>query len=164
MNRIIALFTINKIVMKKNTLTLVIATVVILFFFTGCDKYHRNRYTGTWDFVTERVYYNAIGSDVEKRETVYYKGKIIKSESENLENGLLIQYTAENEVYAWVEKNEDKIVYLYTLNGEFAGKYPSGKIDDNNLYLNLYRGLYVHNEGDYEHRIEHVAGIKISKK
>jgi len=59
--------------MKKITLILATATVVILFFFTGCEKLHRNSYTGKWDFVVIHrwgAYYES------NYDTIYYSGKI----------------------------------------------------------------------------------------
>jgi len=61
--------------MKKITITLV-ATIAILFFFTGCDrtsKDFRNQWIGDWDFVVEKFWFEGKESGLD---TIYYLGKI----------------------------------------------------------------------------------------
>ena len=72
--------------MKKIKITVVAVTVVALVFFTGCDKYHRDRYTGTWSFVTVL---NSFFFDPNPEnwynnwDTIYYVGKICKESGSN---------------------------------------------------------------------------------
>jgi len=103
MNRIITLFTINKIVMKKIRLTLVVATVVILFFFSGCDKDIRDKYTGDWEFVTEKQWQTYKGGVIitTKCDTLYYTGSITSGSSEH---ELLIQYTKSDVITTFIDK------------------------------------------------------------
>jgi len=82
-------------IMKKTFLTSVAAAVIMLFFFTGCDKYHRDRYTGTWEFTTEIVFYYINPYEIIKIDTVYYTGKISLG---NLENELIIQHSEDDEM------------------------------------------------------------------
>jgi len=64
----------KQIVMQKIILTLV-ATAIILLFFTSCEKLYRSSYTGKWDFVVEYASWNMADGWVE-RDTTYYLGKI----------------------------------------------------------------------------------------
>jgi hypothetical protein len=113
--------------MKKITIAL-IATVTILFSFTGCDKYHRDRYTGTWEFETVKIYYSG-SYDTElievKRDTIYYTGKISLGHSED---ELIIQYAENDEINARL----DYETYIYNSTLECDGKYPFGKFENKN--------------------------------
>ena len=95
--------------------TILATTAIMLLFVTGCDKYHRNRYVGDWDFVTERVFYidtNSYEFVETKRDTVYYSGKISYGQHENQ---LIIKFT----------ENDDEI-YVYTgTDGDLWLSYPS---------------------------------------
>jgi hypothetical protein len=83
--------------MKKLTTTIA-ATLLIIFLMMSCDKDHRDRYTGTWEFVTEKIYFNKSYPYNEiQRETIYYLGKITLG---NLEHELIIQFTEYEEVKA----------------------------------------------------------------
>ena len=79
--------------MKKLTTTITAATVAILLLFTGCDKYHRDRYIGNWDFVTGIERYQ-LDSITEKYvligcDTIYYLGTVTNGKYENY---LLVEY------------------------------------------------------------------------
>ena len=147
--------------MKK----VIVALAFLLFTLTCCDKYHRNKYTGTWEFTVDRIFYNEINYIesvivVELRDTVYYVGKILTDE--DLENGLLIKYTEKDEVYAWIEEINDE-VFLYTILGTYGGKYASGQFEGKNkLCLELYWGRTVYSliEGPYRFRRDDIIGAK----
>jgi len=137
--------------MKKLTTTITAATVAILLLFTGCDKYHRDRYTGTWDFVTEINSCSFDGSGnfiVEKREIVYYTGAITLGD---LENELIIQYTESNKIIAGIGSDGKT---LWT-NYDPGPSTPSGGFDKNIIQLFLrYPG------GDYEQIVYDIYGTK----
>ena len=95
--------------MKKIAIITAIVAI-ILPSFTGCDKYHRDRYIGDWDFVTKSEHYQMV---LGKRElvgcdTIYYLGKITYGE---YENHLIIQYTENHYDDAVI----DKYGKIYTL-------------------------------------------------
>ena len=147
--------------MKKITLPLVAAIVIILFFFTSCDKYHRDRYTGTWDFVTEMVYYNEGETPSEylviKRDTIYYTGKISMG---NYENQLIIKYSESDEVFTGIDKDG----YLYHKTNMF-GKYACGNFESKNtMDLTLCWGEYVAFEGDTDYRSDYIIGTKKGRR
>lgn len=85
--------------MKKITITLAAATVAILLLFTGCDKYHRDRYVGYWDFVTEKRTYSD-DFEIIKRDTINYLGKISNGK---YENEIIIHYTNNDEITIHVD-------------------------------------------------------------
>ena len=58
--------------MKKIRITLA-AAVILLLFFTSCEKIHRYHYTGKWDFMV--VYTTWVGG-YSTHYTTYYSGKI----------------------------------------------------------------------------------------
>jgi len=137
----------KKIVMKKLTTTITAATVAILLLFTGCDKYHRDRYIGNWDFVTEMRFCNFDGSGnfiVEKRDTIYYTGTISLG---NLEHELIIQYTENDKIIASID---DKGTSLWT-NYDPGPSTPSGYFENKNIirlflrYPDEYYDQIVHN-------------------
>ena len=72
-----------------------------MFLFMGCDKYHRDRYTGDWDFVTEKNQYKYNVNEPIKSDTIYYFGKIYHG---NDENTLIIQCTENDKVPTSVDK------------------------------------------------------------
>jgi len=130
--------------MKNITLTLL--TAIVLLIFTGCDKYHRNKYVGDWDFVTERSTTkrdNLLFEIIEEnRSVIYYSGKISLG---NSENELLIKYTEDDEIIAWLEQNSNEI---YTFSeASFTGKYPSGKFDGKNNMQIYFSWFKKGNEG-----------------
>ena len=147
--------------MKKLTTTITAATVAILLLFTGCDKYHRDRYTGTWDFVTERRFLNVTDSYnlIEiKRDTVYHLGKIIFG---NLENELIFQYTEFDEVIAWIDEER----YIYSVAGVMLGKYPCGRFENKyELRFDLHWGEFVSFEGESDRRYDCITGVKKRRK
>lgn len=106
--------------MKRGTL---IIAAIILFFIIGCDKYHRNRYTGTWDFVTTKTWYTSQGNGSEptiiKSETIYYTGKISLGTSEK---EIIIRYTENDETNAVlsVKDKDDKEGRYYREGGIYA--------------------------------------------
>ena len=147
--------------MKKLT-TILAVIAILLLSFTSCDKYHRDRYTGTWEFVTERRYY--IGCDdyecpIEvRRDTVYYTGKI---SCRNSEYGLIFQYTENDEVGAWVDKDG----YIYSEAGIMLGKYACGHFESKNkLYFELHWGEYINFEGDTDRRYDYITGTKKGRR
>ena len=109
-----------------NRVTLILVSILILlFFFVSCDKYHRNRYVGDWEFVTKRSYEGVF----EKSETINYSGKIRFG---NSDNEIFIKYTENDEISAWLEEM-DNHMYIHTLSrASYGGKYSSGSFDDKN--------------------------------
>ena len=81
--------------MKKIAIKTV-ALILLIFLSMGCDKYHCDRYTGTWDFVTEKIYLSYSDNEIQ-RDTIYYTGKITLG---NLEHELIIQFTEDEEIKA----------------------------------------------------------------
>ena len=169
MNRIIALFTINKIVMKKNTLPLVIATVVILFFFTGCDKYHKNSYIGTWEFVTERTLYDASSLPPYvpiEINTFVHLGTINLGDKED---ALMIKYSENDEIRVWFDDYADgRGSYtkktLWSLKSP-CPRCPSGEFESRNkINLRLLGNFYCDNEGNIILISENINGTKKSRR
>jgi len=146
----------------KKIITLLSATAIILFFLTSCDKYHRDRYTGTWNFVTERVYYNENHETYQlvevKRDTVFYTGKISCG---NWERVLVVQYTENENVDTWIDKDG----YIFSKAGDMLGKYSSGEFESKNkMYLNLYWGNFVIFEGETDRRYDFIKGTKKGRR
>jgi hypothetical protein len=129
------------LIMKKITITFAAATVAILLLFTGCDKYHTNRYIGDWDFVTEKKTFHH--EEIIKRDTIYYIGKI-RGNNE----WLTIQYTESDENLFQIDK-EGNIYYIcgggYCIFGNFEGE---NKVS--------FRILDYKNDG----RVHKVIGVK----
>jgi len=147
--------------MKKNSITILTVIILIFFFIIGCDKYHRDRYTGTWEFITERKYYNVDDNSYElveiKRDTVYYIGKITMS---NNENQIIIQYTKNDEINAGIDK--DGYIYHET---NWGGKYAAGQfVNSKKLHLRLPWGEFVMFEGDTDRRYDHIIGTKNGRR
>jgi len=144
--------------MKKITLTL--AATIIIMFFSGCDKYHRDRYTGTWDFVTEMVYYNEGENPYEyvviKRDTIYYTGKISMG---NYENQLIIKYSESDEVFTGIDK-DGYIGHKTAIQNGPCGKFES----KNKMHLTLRWGQYVPFEGDTDYRFDYIIGTKKGRR
>jgi hypothetical protein len=116
--------------MKKLTTTLAIIAILLLSF-TSCDKYHRDRYIGTWDFVTTKTLlqydsgkYVPIESD-----TIYYTGKIIP---ENLEYELIIQFTEDEEIRTSLTK-EGELWQSYPTSYHTCAKCPLGSFEKKNI-------------------------------
>jgi len=134
--------------MKKITFCLA-TTIVLLFLFSGCDKYHRDRYIGTWEFVTEKYkYIPDIYGYLEKKEydtTFYYSGKISIGQDENF---LIIKYTEKDEITVGIDK-DGYIGYPCPLS--YGGKYTTGKFESKNqMYLEFDWKKYTQLEnGDY---------------
>jgi len=153
--------------MKKLTTTITAATVAILLLFTGCDKYHRDRYTGTWDFVTEKYKYipDATGHLTKKEydTTFYYSGKI--TNDERYDNRLIIMYTETDEINVGID--EDGYIYPQCplsygskfSTGKFANKNQMNLIFDWEEYTPLGNGEY-YGVGEYFE----MQGTKTSKK
>jgi len=141
--------------MKKITLTLV-ATVVILFFFTGCDKYHRDRYTGTWEFVTEKNFYIGrydTGLVEIKRDTIYHLGIISLG---NYENNIIIQYTENDTINAYLDQNG----FIYNKDLEYGGKYPFGEFKNKQQQLSFRLNLIE----DINPRFYSISGTKKGRR
>ena len=136
--------------MNRITITMAVAAILLLFFM-GCDKYHRNRYVGDWDFVTEIIHMQYLNDWKEVgRDTIYYSGKI-----EIYKQGLTIQYT-ENDI-AMVSIYA-KSARIYSTNGLGNSKGgTSGCFEGKDrMYLDLCwfpNGI-----------IHRITGIKKSKK
>ena len=150
--------------MKKITITFAAATVAILLLVTGCDKYHRDKYTGTWDFVTERKFYNyndTVGFVYEKSEMLYYSGKISLG---NDESELFIRYTENDEISGWLRQDGNSI---YTLSQtSFYGKDPSGYFDGkNNVYIRFNQNVMDNSEMNIIGGIDdHITGTKKGRR
>ena len=145
-----------------NRITLIVATsAILLLFFTGCDKYHRNRYVGDWDFVTERtIYQRGLGEEEWKPikiDTLYYSGKINLG---NSEDELVIKFT---------ENNEEIIVRIDTdgnlwISSPFAyltyPKNPVGSFEKKDkIYLDFFRWWYDEDSIGINN-VYHVEGTK----
>lgn len=122
----------------------------------GCDKYHRDRYIGDWDFVTNKCTY-VYNNDLQEwspieYDTIYYTGKIAPG---NLEYELIIQYTNNDIIDAHIDEDGTTL---------WTDAYPcarcsSGSFEKKNkVYLNL-----VFNKQDKKIN-DHINGIKKSKK
>jgi hypothetical protein len=149
--------------------------VIILLSFLSCDKYHRNRYVGEWDFVTERIYYNLDSNEpysnpsIEmKRETTLYLGKITLG---NHEGSIHIQYSDNNKIGVGIEEyegNAGKSVLLYHKSGcgSMLGKYSCGKFESKDkMNINLCWGVYPsleepHDMGTYDIIQENIVSTK----
>jgi hypothetical protein len=147
-----------------NKVKLIVAAIGILLFFAGCDKYHRNRYVGDWDFVTERIFYNKDTNSEyyiieQERDTVYYSGKIKLGSAENR---IIIKYTENDEVNTWLRISDDKRAFIHNEEaGDMLGKYPSGEFENKNkMYLNLQWGRYCVYDGHYDFRHDIIVGTK----
>jgi len=145
--------------MKKITIQLA-TIIIILFFISGCDKYHRDRYTGTWEFETVRTFINIHPYDFEvvRTDTVYYTGKIILG---NLENYLHIQYTNEDEIDVWIDKEG----YISSNACPTGGKYSCGQFESKDkMHLQLLWGHLVVYNGDTDLRSDYIVGIKNERR
>jgi len=133
--------------MKKLTTTLAIIAILLLSF-TSCDKYHRDRYTGIWDFVTiiktEKFKNGGTILSVEY-DTVYYVGSIREGEDKSV---LIIKYTEHDEMSCSLkeEKYDEhdglgaiyfKYVYIQ-FDGEdkvrLGRRWRAEEIDENSYY------------------------------
>jgi len=134
-----------------NRVTLVLATsIILLLFFTGCDKYHTNRYIGDWDFVT-------IKHDTIKSDTIYYSGKISLG---NYENALIIQYTKDDEIAATLIENRDIVIPKYNC---AKGVCTHGKFEEKNK-MNLSFGWTYGGGKSWSHNIVGTKKKKGGKK
>ena len=125
--------------MKKITIKTA-AIILLLFLIMGCDKYHRDRYTGNWDFVTKRNIYTFDGSEYvfDRSDTIYYSGKIT---SGNLENQIIINYTENDEITASIDDDGTTVWTNYYP----CARCPSGsfeKKDKVSLNLVIYNKIY----------------------
>jgi len=108
--------------MKK--IAIITAIILVMLIIMGCDKdkYHRDRYIGDWDFVTEKTTF--IGYEVVKVDTIYYLGKITPGQCSEIE--LIIQYTENDEFIGYVDKDGTISRYCglgaLCRNGSFEGK------------------------------------------
>jgi len=137
----------KRLIMKK--LTTITAIILIMFLIEGCDKDYRDRYTGDWDFVTEISYMNS-RLELLDSETVCYSGKIAPGSSES---EIIIQYTENDKVTAWIDSNGSSI---WT---DGAIKYPNGWFDKKGtMYLSFL--VYLQHDGAIGHTIR---GTKIKK-
>jgi hypothetical protein len=97
---------INNQIMKKTMITSVAAILFIMFLIMGCDKdkYHRDRYTGSWDFVTEKCikkYEDHVLVEL-INDTIYYSGVISCGSADH---ELIIQYTQSDTLVTFINKN-----------------------------------------------------------
>ena len=105
--------------MKNRKILGAAIAVIVLFFFTSCDKGIRGQYTGKWDF---RVVHRSGPYDRSEYDTVYYLGKITlgaaynKLKIEYMEN---TKITLELDEYGNLTKDfEDPHEFAF---GEFEG-------------------------------------------
>ena len=109
--------------MKK----IIITSVVILLFFTGCEKIHRYHYTGKWDFMVVHTSGSISGWN---HDTIYYSGKISIGAAYNK---LKIEYMKDRKITMYInecgELNKDYDDPHEFAYGEFYG--------NNNMELNL---------------------------
>ena len=123
--------------MKKLTIITAISLIVSLFMSCDKDKYHRDRYIGDWDFVTHRsISQDNSGSNMLIRyDTICYTGKISIGNFESMygthENSLLIMYTENDEIKAWVGKNNNKNISSISTLSE-SSSFPHGYFHGNN--------------------------------
>jgi len=151
--------------MKK--ITAITAIILIMFFIMGCDKYHRDRYTGTWEFVVEKyIYeYDDLGEYVQTvHDTTFsYIGKISLG---NYEKEIKIRYAEESEIS--VNIDEDGSFWsspeLCDGIGKDIGMY--GKFENNkdlHFYLDFFDKLEI--SGKYvSTRYEGIKGTKKGRR
>jgi len=125
--------------MKKVRLILA-TTLTVLLCFTGCDKDIRGKYVGDWEFVTE-IDSNQFDYDLYKWillgfDTISYSGKIIYGEHND---ELIIQYTEQNEVTAWVNHNGNLWTSVYRTSTRSRHGYFE---ETNKMYLTLSYSKY----------------------
>jgi hypothetical protein len=119
--------------MKKLTTTLALIAILLLSF-TSCDKYHCDRYTGTWDFVTVRNFYKYDSNKYEllESDTIYYTGKIMLGSEDGQ---IIIKYTENDEITALFDSESKKTFWT---NAPPCGKCPSGSFEEKDkVSLNL---------------------------
>jgi hypothetical protein len=138
--------------MKRKIITSVAAIVIMLFFFTGCDKYHRDRYTGTWEFVTESILrqfdYDSGEYFQIECDTLYFSGKISRDKAAD---ELKIEY---KENYSIILKiNACGKLYGFSHNSFCGEFYEADKID-----------LFFWWDESGILKTESVSGSKISEK
>jgi len=131
--------------MKKITTTLT-AIILMIFLIMGCDKYHRDRYTGTWDFViTKYIHeYDDLGIFVKTEyDTIYsYTGKIKLG---NYENNLIIQYSENDEIIVHVDNDGSFRTYSIPPDISVGGKFEDRK----NIYFYLLFWNKLDSSGNY---------------
>jgi hypothetical protein len=119
-----------------NRTTLVLSSIVTtLLFLSSCDKDIRNRYTGDWEFLTK---IDSAQFDYEINEwiqlgfdTIAYFGNITQGKNND---ELIIRYTEQNEVTAWVNHNGNIWTPIYsTSTGSRHGYFE----EKDKIYLNL---------------------------
>lgn len=141
--------------MKKITTTL-IAAVTILLSFTGCDKYHRDRYTGIWEFETTVKLFNTNEETIDE-DTIYYSGKISLGVSENQ---LIVKYTENDEVIVWLDEDEN----VFSASASNGGKFPCGYFTEKNKVFFIL-GWYNYDEGLAVGSENHIVqGIKKGRR
>jgi len=134
------MFNLKTKIMKKNTTILVSTIVVMLFFFTGCDKDIRDRYTGTWKFETKKCLY-IFDEELQawvptQKDTIYFLGKISPGSSER---ELIIQFSENEEISAYVSKNGD-LGLKYPAEYNVCHKCRLGHfMKQNKIYLDFYQ-------------------------
>jgi len=97
----------------KKLATTATAIILIVFLIMGCEKDYRDKYTGEWDFMTEKYIYGHKYVDgvtelvLLKDDTVYYSGKITLGNAEDACGNaeFIIQYTPNDEVVVYVSKS-----------------------------------------------------------
>ena len=123
----------RRVLLMKKIICTIIATTIILTFFTGCYKVDRSKYIGTWEFTIELITSNLCDPNYEidmanwkpKRDTLHYIGKIRRG---NTDNELYIEYFKDHSVFAKVNRA-----------GELSGNIIEGYFrKNNNLQLILY--------------------------
>ena len=96
----------------KKIATTIAAIILVIFFIMSCekDKYHRDRYIGDWDFITEVITQEYDDSEwkIVNRDTVYYSGTIAYGSSEDQ---LRIQYVEKESFLNNVKIDVDGNIY-----------------------------------------------------
>lgn len=138
--------------MKKIIIPLM-AITTILFFFTSCDKYHRDRYTGIWEFETEimlqKFDYDSGNYIQIECDTLYFLGKVSQNEAAD---ELEIEYKKNH--FIVLKVNTCGKLYGFSHN-DFCGEF----YDEDKIYLFLdwwdEAGML---------KTERINGSKISEK
>ena len=145
--------------MKNLTTTLAIIAILLLSFIS-CDKYHRNRYTGIWDFVTVTKTEKLLRNDGTilsvEYDTVYYLGSISEGEDKSV---LIIKYTENDEMSYSLKKDRRK--YDPARDGEGALIRDSYIQFDGEDKVRLgRRWVEINDENSYYEKESNVKGTK----
>jgi hypothetical protein len=138
----------------KNLIKILVASIIILSLFSACDKYHRDRYVGDWEFVTiiHSAKFNNIGEIIwEKWDTIYYSGQISAG---NKENDIMIKYTENDLLSSFIDTEGEIYLYDYPCAGGYCAR---GRFEENNK-VNLEFGWVNSIEAHKIHGIKREGG------